>query len=60
MAKRPNTKKADEWVEDLIDLCRKMPRGPQNETAVMRLIAPHTTEPGDALVFLTTLADRPR
>lgn len=55
--KRSKTADAEAWVLSLVELTKHMPRGPQNETAVLRLIAQHTDEPAEVLIFLTGLAD---
>lgn len=60
MAKTPSTQigtKTDLFMKELKALAKTMPRGPGNETAILRSIAVHSDDPAAVLIYLTGLAE---
>ena len=49
--------RAETFMDELTKLTGKMPRGPQHETQLLRLIAQHTDSAGDVMIFLTSMSD---
>lgn len=60
MSKKPTHTAATKWLDDLYALCEKMPRGPTHETAILRHLAKDAPDAGGAMIFLTTLNERPK
>ena len=54
--KRPELDKGGlAWAAELKHLCEKMPKKPASETAILRSLALHFDDPGDALIGLQRL-----